>query len=416
MLPGLGLVLHRRTRRLRLALAIAVGLLFIVDILQARRAQTSHQRTPSLLTSNADQNIFIASLHWNSEAILREAWPLALLRLVDTLRARSSNNNNTNVFVSIYESGSWDRTKSVLLGLDKELASRGVPRRVVLDKTTHADEMASEDLNGWVTDPSGQRHRRRIPYLAGLRNTVLEPLREQKDTGAGVVYDKIVFIEDIAFSVADVLTLLDTRGGDYAAACALDASVAPMLYDTFALRDSDGHAPLSIHWPFFRASASRNAVRRRAPVPVRSCWNGLVAMDAAPFYDGLHFRGLSDSLAASHLEASECCLIHADNNNDSRTSTDKGVWMNTDVRVGYNRKAYDGMHPPSGLWLSTWDVAYGLWSNRLQRWTSTTWFKERIVDARIAKWAADDPTHAETDRHCTINEMQVLVANGWAHI
>lgn len=38
----------------------------------------------------------------------------------------------------------------------------------------------------------------------------------------------------------------------------------------------------------------------------------LVAFDAAPFYSNepLRFRGIADSLAAYHIEASECCLIH----------------------------------------------------------------------------------------------------------
>jgi hypothetical protein len=49
----------------------------------------------------------------------------------------------------------------------------------------------------------------------------------------------------------------------------------------------------------------------------------MVVFDAAPFYGGpgddghikapLRFRGISDSLAKYHLEASECCLIHFDN-------------------------------------------------------------------------------------------------------
>lgn len=408
MLPALGFVLNRRTRRFRLAVALVVSGFCFVNVLHAWHAQArSRQTTTQLTTTHAPQNVFIASLHWNSEEVLRAAWPEALLGLVDSLGAAS---NNTNVFVSIYESGGWDGTKDLLRELDEKLASRNLLRRVVLDNTTHADEMNATNKHGWVTDSRGTRHRRRIPYLAGLRNTVLEPLREQKVKG--IVYDKVLFIEDIIFSSADAQTLLVTRDGDYAAACALDASKAPLLYDTFALRDSEGHTPLMLRWPFFRARKSRAAAIKGEPVPVCSCWNGMVAMDAAAFYDGLQFRGLPDSLAAEHLEASECCLVHADN----KASEQKGVWMNTNVRVGYNKKAYAGVHPLSRPWLSTVDIAYGLWANRLKRWSSTTWFKERIVDARMVTWEKENTANTETGRHCIVNEMQVLVENGWAHV
>jgi hypothetical protein len=73
----------------------------------------------------------------------------------------------------------------------------------------------------------------------------------------------------------DVQRLLDTRGGDYAAACSLDFSKPPAFYDTFALRDSDGHATLMQSWPYFRSKASRDALKASEPVPVTSCWNGI---------------------------------------------------------------------------------------------------------------------------------------------
>lgn len=40
-------------------------------------------------------------------------------------------------------------------------------------------------------------------------------------------------------------------------------------------------------------------------------------------------------MAAHHLEASECCLIHADN----VLTKMKGVWINPNVRVGYDEDA-----------------------------------------------------------------------------
>jgi len=135
-----------------------------------------------------------------------------------------------------------------------------------------------------------------------------------------------------------VVNLLATHGGDYAAACALDFSDPPLYYDTFALRDSDGARTISKTWPYFLSPRPRSAITSESDdVPVQSCWNGMVAFNAAPFYSSpaLQFRGLPDTPAAHHLEASECCLIHMDN----PLSAQKGVYLNTNVRVGYNPKA-----------------------------------------------------------------------------
>ncbi len=71
------------------------------------------------------------------------------------------------------------------------------------------------------------------------------------------------------------MELLYTNNGEYAAACSMDFSKAPYFYDTFALRDSDGHEHVTQTWPYFRSSASRKAMKLGTPVPVTSCWNGM---------------------------------------------------------------------------------------------------------------------------------------------
>src|SRR5271170_519597 len=129
-------------------------------------------------------------------------------------------------------------------------------------------------------------------------------------------------------------------------------------------------------------------------------------MDASPFYNHsspLRFRGIPDSLAMSHLEASECCLVHADNHLSIRT----GVWVNPKVRVGYSGEAYDAVHL-QGSWLTVSDILRGLWENRLRRWTTTTWFKRRVVNSRLRNWAWKKGHRREPGAHCLINEMQVL--------
>jgi hypothetical protein len=143
-------------------------------------------------------------------------------------------------------------------------------------------------------------------------------------------------------------------------------------------------------------------------------------MDAAPFYaesKPLRFRGISDSLAASHLEGSECCLIHTDN----PLSAARGVWLNPNVRVGYNSQAYDLVNPQDGggkanAWVGIATVLHGSWENRVLRWLTTTWFEDSTVGRRVGKWRAGGSGREESGVACLINEMQVLVANGWAHV
>lgn len=151
------------------------------------------------------------------------------------------------------------------------------------------------------------------------------------------------------------------------------------------------------------------------PVPVQSCWNGIVAFDAAPFYSAttpLSFRGIPDSLAALHLEGSECCLIHADN---PLTST-RGVWLNPAVRVGYNPEAYDAVHPGGAVWPSVAESVVGVWKTRVRSWVTTTYLKRARIDSRLAKWRSVDPGRVERGVQCLINEMQTVIENGWAHV
>lgn len=193
----------------------------------------------------------------------------------------------------------------------------------------------------------------------------------------------------------------------------MDFAKPPQYYDTFALRDSEGHEAVSSTFPYFRSKASRNAMMSGQPVPVQSCWNGIVAFDAVPFYDPhrLEFRGISDELALEHVEASECCLIHADN----PLSPTHGVWLNPDVRVGYTPEAYAAVH--SGLvWPGIFTRVYGIWTNRLGRWLTTTVLKASTISNRLSKWAKGNPDVTEPGSFCLINEMQVIVENGWAHV
>lgn len=167
------------------------GILFLVQsIVDYRRSRAPYIGDSSL--SN-EQKIFIASIHWNNEAILRSHWVPGVLGLVEHF-------GRDNVYVSVQESGSWDDSEGALRELDQSLEQIGVRRKIILSETTHEDEIKKPPTeSGWIRTSRGATELRRVPYLAKLRNLVLEPLQELVD--AGEHFDKILFMNDVVFTV-----------------------------------------------------------------------------------------------------------------------------------------------------------------------------------------------------------------------
>ncbi|KAF2475996.1 polysaccharide export protein [Lindgomyces ingoldianus] len=405
----------RRSRRIWLRVALIYVAFFLTwDTYELLRSPST-QNVSSSYHPNPNERFFIASIHWNNEKILRSHWNRAVVDLVKYLGAE-------NTYVAVLESGSWDDSKGALRDLEADLLGMQVPNTIVLEESTHEDEMSRippPDKHGWMWTARKKMELRRIPYLANLRNRVMDMMPRANDTDPRP-FTKVLWLNDVVFTVDDVLTLLSTNSGHYAAACALDFSKPPLYYDTFALRDISGAQPVTQTWPYFLASASRAAIVSDQAVLVQSCWNGIVAMDADPFYANspLRFRGISDSLASLHLEGSECCLIHADN----PLSSVKGVWLNPDVRVGYNVDAYDIVKAsPNHSWPSFHSRFTGIWINRLARWVGTPsrLLQHLVVLSRLRQWKSASPTknpRIEPGIYCLINEMQVLVKNGWKHL
>lgn len=105
-----------------------------------------------------------------------------------------------NVFISVQESGSWDDSKGALQMLDGMLQDAGIRRNIILDDTTHKDEIKKPPgVAGWIRTPRDRMELRRIPYLASLRNLVMEPLYELAANGEH--FDKVLFINDVVFTV-----------------------------------------------------------------------------------------------------------------------------------------------------------------------------------------------------------------------
>lgn len=395
---------RNRWIRASVLLFLLVSLIDLFSLSSYRSAAARHTQTSSLIPSIASDKIFLASIHWNNAAVLSSNWTSSLISLTKKLGPE-------NVYVSILESGSWDESKAVLKELDDALEELKVSKRVILSSSTHKDEMEKPIGEGWIDTSRGRKELRRIPYLSRLRNEAMKPLAEETDKGQS--YGRIVWINDVVFTPEDVIELLNTRDGDYAAACSLDFAKPPEYYDTFALRDLNGDEAATSTFPYFRSRSSREAMLRGMPVPVQSCWNGIVAFDAEPWtgIDKVEFRGIHDSLAAYHLEGSECCLVHADN----PLTTSRGVWLNPNVRVGYNAKAYEAVHK-SEPWPNTTAVVWGSWRNRIARLFTTTRLKQEFTNKKLEQWASRDKSRFEPGKVCLINEMQVLAENGWAHV
>lgn len=183
------------------ALLVCVCTLLTLDFLHLSwTSARQQQQPPAVLRGPAAsrpppiaERVFIASTHWNNEAILRSHWNAAVLELVRHIGPQ-------NAFVSVCESGSWDDSKGALRQLDAALGQLGAPRAIVLDDTTHADEIAKTPAaTGWIDTPRGRKELRRIPYLSAVRNRSLKPLEEL--AAKGIVFDKILFLNDVVFTV-----------------------------------------------------------------------------------------------------------------------------------------------------------------------------------------------------------------------
>lgn len=167
-----------------------VEVLSIRHALQAVDQQTEHDAE----TTVKGERIFISSIHLHDEQLLRLHWNQALLELVKALGPE-------NVFVSIYESNSLDDTKGALTELGVQLEDAGARMSIILDQSTRADELKGDKKgDSWITTPAGVKEKRRIPYLARLRNRTLKPLEDLQREG--IRFDRVLFLNDVVYTVS----------------------------------------------------------------------------------------------------------------------------------------------------------------------------------------------------------------------
>lgn len=212
------LLSYRRFRRNYLRPILWVlFFVFSIDAIRLLRHRPNTYRTdPSevheIYKDGAPTNttIFIASVHRNTEEILRTAWGEAVLGLVDYFGPQ-------NVYFSAIESGSQDESKAALLDLQTLLDLKGVANTISLGQTVweQLDEINTRPppevrVPTWVWNVAeSQWEMRRIPYLARVRNQAMEPLRELEDKG--ITFDKVLWINDVVFDVRHLIHAGNTR-------------------------------------------------------------------------------------------------------------------------------------------------------------------------------------------------------------
>ncbi|EQK99283.1 Mannosyltransferase 1, CMT1 [Ophiocordyceps sinensis CO18] len=175
----------RRCLRWR-TLRLVVGLFCLVNVLDVLRVHDNLTRGEGGRDASGPsrhERVYIASMHFNNGDVLRHHWNDAVTRLVEVL-------GPANVFVSIFESGSWDDSKEVLGHLEAALARRGVPHLVETSNTTHRDEMAGERKGeGWIDTPRNRRELRRIPQIELERVAAEEQLFDRPVADEFIVED-----------------------------------------------------------------------------------------------------------------------------------------------------------------------------------------------------------------------------------
>jgi len=183
----------RSRSRLARTTLLALTTLFLLDLLSLSWTVSTLPPHTSSKGAKPGEKLFIASTHWNTEIMLRSHWNDAVVDLAKHI-------GPNNIYVSVYESGSMDDSKGALRLLDQELEELGVQRKIVLDETTHADDLAKPPgPTGWIDTLRGKRELRRIPYLSERRNRSLKPLAEMALNG--VKFDKVLFLNDVVFTV-----------------------------------------------------------------------------------------------------------------------------------------------------------------------------------------------------------------------
>ncbi|ODQ50383.1 hypothetical protein SAICODRAFT_31929 [Saitoella complicata NRRL Y-17804] len=253
------------------------------------------------------KRFFLAMNAYNNGRVL----PTIFREMID-LVAILTNRGADSVFVSIVENGSEDEGPAMLAAFRGLLDDFEIPNLIITDST-----------------PTDWFNVNRIVQLAAHRNKALEPMYNAEKS-----YDRVIFYNDVFHCSEEVMELLyqlETQGADMV--CPLDwweerkavSTPYPLIWDMWVMRTMQGQMCYPM-WERYSFSKDPDLLfrddpitqwrfRERRPFQVFSCWNGLVVMDAAPFYehdgvDPVRFR--AGNVSAGECQASECELVCRD--------------------------------------------------------------------------------------------------------
>ncbi|KAK5653350.1 hypothetical protein OQA88_9042 [Cercophora sp. LCS_1] len=400
---------------------------------QLRQGCEDTNYAPGCANPNSEK-VFLAAILYDKDGKLASGiWGERILSLISLL-------GPSNVYLSIYENDSGPEGKAAL-----EHFKTRVPcaNHIVFDETVTPSSFPN------ITLPDGSQRIKRTAYLADLRNRALQPLDALTDVPQ---FDKVLYLNDVSFNPLDAAHLLfntnldpDTGRASYVAACATDFWKHFRLYDIYALRDAEGFADYQSLFPFFpnRGNAvSRKAVLQQSDaVRVKSCWGGMMAMQAKYVQNmerSLPSEGWRDisthvinpdnprNVSAPvrfrfepdvYYDACECCLFPADLETVARRSGDAetGIYMNPYVRVTYEEPFFQWLGVDK-LWerlLSPVRVFLSWFTQEVQHpWRMVQEgerFKEEIWDGDA--WKLVDRV-GRNGLFCGVREMQILRKKG----
>lgn len=303
--------------------------------------RVSESLTPGRGNPRQEKVFIAASLFDPAGTLIAGPWADNVLQLIHLIGPE-------NVYLSMYVNDAGFEAQHALAQLDQRTTCK---HSLVLERNLKLDGLPV------VKVANGTIMVKRITYLAEVRNKALQPLDTEE-----VMYDKVLYLNDVFFEPMDALQLLfstnvNAQGvPDYRAACAVDFISPFKFYDTFATRDLGGWGMGVPFFPWFAyggdSRSHSDVIRGKDAVRVRACWGGMVSFDArflqrqassnavpATAADGgpenviapFRFRAERDL----YWDASECCLIHAD---IQSPAGDPGIYMNLFIRCAYDAR------------------------------------------------------------------------------
>ncbi|OMJ19857.1 Alpha-1,3-mannosyltransferase CMT1 [Smittium culicis] len=230
---------------------------------------------------------FIAMNLFNNEEIIAN-YIQELVLLIKFLGAE-------NVFLSIYENGSVDKTPEILREFKSFLRPLDVRFNIKTEKNSR---------------PSVYH---RIAYLAQIRNKALEPLKDEESKG--YKYDKIIFMNDITFCRNDILELLyqsDLQKADFTVPIDIRSEGEPRFLayrDSWVGRDLNGDVIIGGLVDLIKHQVSAERYNQFLPFQVQCGWNGVAVLNAKPFYGKNALRFRRSKVGTDECAASECSIL-----------------------------------------------------------------------------------------------------------